>query len=150
MDTSTHGSSNGEITVSKVILDAQEILFEEGEPARCLYIVEEGTVEVFQRSGIRNVSLERLGPGQVVGELAVLNGATYTRGARALTPVALLRVSSDQIDTVLDESHALTRLLLQHVVKRLDHRSDLAFGQPSQLRQPTESSELAEIGQAFG
>ena len=147
MESSTQSSSNGDITVSKVFLEPQETLFEEGEPARCLYIVEEGTVEVFQRSGIRTVSLERLGPGQVVGELAVLSGATHTRGARAVTPVSLLRVSSDQIDTVLDESHALTRLLLQHVVKRLDHRRDLSFGQPELLRQP---SALAEVGQAFG
>lgn len=125
------GTKSGDgLTVSKFYFDPNERLFEQGSPAESLFLIEDGTVEVYQTAGPRTVSLARLGPGEVVGELAVIEGATHSRGARAVSPVIALEVAPDQIEAVMDSSHTLTRLLLKHVVRKLDKTTDIAFGQP--------------------
>lgn len=125
------GSKSGDgLTVSKYLFEAGEVLFEQGSPATSLYLLEEGTVEVYQTAGARTVSLARLGPGEVVGELALIDGATHGRGARAVSPVTALEVAPDQLEAVLNGSHTLARLLLKHVVRKLDKTTDIAFGQP--------------------
>ena len=130
MGTKSGASSDEGLKVSKIALFAQEILFQEGDLADCLYLIEDGTVEVFQSSGARTKSLERLGPGEVVGETALIANTFHNRGARALTDISVLRVSSAEIQGALDDSHALIRMLLKHVIRKLERTTDIAFGRP--------------------
>ena len=139
-------SNQGEgLTVSKYYFEPNECLFEQGDAATSLFLIEDGTVEVYQIAGARTVSLARLGPGEVVGELAVIEGATHTRGARAVSPVTALEVAPDQIEAVMDSSHTLTKLLLKHVVRKLDKTTDIAFGQPQIEHAPRPSKGVGEI-----
>lgn len=134
------------LTVSKLYFDPHETLFEQGDPATSLFLIEDGTVEVFQTAGPRTVSLARLGPGEVVGELALIDGAKHTRGARAVSPVIALEVAPDQLEAVLEASHTLTKLLLKHMVRKLDKTTDIAFGQPRlDADRPAGSDRVGEI-----
>jgi CRP/FNR family transcriptional regulator, cyclic AMP receptor protein len=142
------GSKSGDgLTVSKFYFDPHESLFEQGDPATSLFLIEDGTVEVYQTAGARTVSLTRLGPGEVVGELALIEGATHTRGARAVSPVIALEVAPDQLEAVLDSSHTLARLLLKHMVRKLDKTTDIAFGHP-RIEHASDPSE--RVGEVLG
>ncbi|MDF1791651.1 MAG: cyclic nucleotide-binding domain-containing protein [Thalassobaculaceae bacterium] len=138
------GSGDG-LTVSKLYFDIQEVLFKEGDPATSLFIIEDGEVEVYQTSGARTVSLSRLGPGEVVGEQALIDRATHSRGARAITPVIALEIPPDQLKAVLENSHTLARLLLQHMARKLDQTADIAFGTPRPAEEPEPSEGVGEI-----
>lgn len=140
------GSKSGDgLTVSKYYFDPNEPLFDQGDAATSLFLIEDGTVEVYQMSGTRSISLARLGPGEVVGELALIDGAIHTRGARAITPVIALEVAPDQLEAVLESSHTLARLLLKHMVRKLDKTTDIAFGQPQIEHHPNASEGVGEI-----
>ena len=72
-------------------LQAGEVLFRQGEEADGLYVVAAGSVGVYSRlPGGREVEVAVLGEGEVVGELALVDGGTRAATVRALEPAAAL------------------------------------------------------------
>jgi CRP-like cAMP-binding protein len=57
---------------------AGEVIFEEGEPGEVMYVVQEGEVDIVVRGRL----LETVGPGGIVGEMALID--TSGRSARAV------------------------------------------------------------------
>lgn len=64
-----------------------EALVHEGEPADALYLVQEGTLDVSSRGEHGPVDLGRVGPGDVLGDVAL-----FDDGPRSATAVARARV----------------------------------------------------------
>ena len=52
-----------------------EVIIEEGSDSEEMYLVAEGELVVSKTTGTRDVELARLGPGEVVGEIALLDKA---------------------------------------------------------------------------
>ena len=75
-------------------LDFQEgqTVFEEGSPGDSVYLIARGEIEV-SRSG---ATLNRLGPGACIGEIAFLDEASHARSAtvRALSSLVLIEISA--------------------------------------------------------
>jgi putative ABC transport system ATP-binding protein len=76
--------------VRRVLLEAGEILFEQGEVSDLVYVVEEGLVEIFRRraDGGEEVMVEH-GPGAYFGEIGPLLRLPRTASARATVPSRL-------------------------------------------------------------
>lgn len=127
-------NSDSGLKVSKVYFDPEEIIFQEGDPPAGLFLIEDGSVEVYRLSGHRTVRMARLGRGEVVGELALIEGIPHTRSVRALDHVTALKVEPGDLETALGKSPALIRMILKRVVRKLHRTNDVAFGQ---TRKPT-------------
>ena len=67
--------------MSPVVFPAGSMVIKQGDPGNVLYIVESGTLEVFNET----VSGRRLGRGALFGELALLYNCTRTASVRVLT-----------------------------------------------------------------
>lgn len=117
------------LKVAKVHYNPQDVLFNEGDPPTGLYLIEDGIVEVFRQSGNRTIAVARLGRGEVVGELAAIEGVPHSRTARAVTGVSALKVAPDQFEAALADSPALIRMVLKRVVRKLHRTNAVAFGQ---------------------
>jgi putative ABC transport system ATP-binding protein len=76
--------------VRRVLLEAGEIVFEQGEVSVLVYVVEEGLVEIFRRraDGGEEVMVEH-GPGAYFGEIGPLLRLPRTASARATVPSRL-------------------------------------------------------------
>jgi CRP-like cAMP-binding protein len=61
------------------VVEARTVLFHEGDPGECMYAVVEGEVDL-ERNG---TVLETVGPGGILGELALID--TAPRSATAIT-----------------------------------------------------------------
>ncbi len=73
-----------------VTFTSGEIIFEQGYPADCAYIVEEGYVEIFlMHPDGKEERLAVMQEGQMFGELGVLDDAPRNASARALKDVRL-------------------------------------------------------------
>src|SRR5919109_470151 len=66
-----------------------DVLFRQGEEANGLFVVAAGSVGIYSRlPGEREVELAVLGAGEVIGELALVDGGTRAATARALEPTS--------------------------------------------------------------
>ena len=63
---------------------AGEHLFEIGEPGRSLYVLTAGTVQVLHPSRATNFQLARVGPGEFIGEMALLDDSPRSATAKAI------------------------------------------------------------------
>jgi CRP/FNR family cyclic AMP-dependent transcriptional regulator len=97
------------------VFELGTILFMEGDEADGLYAVGAGQL-VVERGGRE---LARLGAGEVVGELAVLDGAPRTATVRAATHVEAFFVGQSDFLELCDASPALVKNLLRAMARRL-------------------------------
>lgn len=62
---------------------AGEIVFDEGDEGQAIYAIADGEVEILRNDGERSRRLALLGPGEIFGELALLDQAPRAAQARA-------------------------------------------------------------------
>ncbi|MFO1505617.1 MAG: EAL domain-containing protein [Lysobacterales bacterium] len=103
---------------------AGNIIFAEDDPPTTAYLIERGEVEVSTVRRGMLVVLGRLGPGQLLGELAVIDDSPRTMTARALTDCTLTPIGRNQFAERLSAADPVVRALL---LSQLDHyRAELA------------------------
>jgi len=99
-------------------LAAGELLLQEGTEAREFFVVAEGELSVTKRSGEGEVPIAVVGPGGIVGEMAVIEDRPRNASVTARTDVTVLCVPRDALTDVLERpGTALT--ILRTVMGRL-------------------------------
>jgi diguanylate cyclase (GGDEF)-like protein len=73
-----------------------EHLFEIGEPGRSLFVITAGTVQVLHPNRAAHFQLARVGPGEFIGEMALLDDSPRSATAKALGEVEALVL--DKVD----------------------------------------------------
>jgi signal transduction histidine kinase len=102
----------------EVHLEPGEQLFAEGEQGDTAYVIHEGEVEVVKHSGGREMLLAVRGPGDVIGEMALLDASPRMATVRARTVSALVKIRKDQMDDLMASSQSASRALLTSVLER--------------------------------
>ncbi len=105
--------------------DRGEYLCLEGDPSSRLFIILSGLVRV-ERSTTdgRVILLEISGPGDLFGELGVLDGRPRSAAAMAIVPVRTLVISAGVLDSLYTTNPGILRILTQSVVERLRDLTD--------------------------
>jgi hypothetical protein len=83
--------------------DSGAIVFREGEPGDCLYLIVEGQVRVTRGETL----LREQGPKSYFGEIAVLEGESRTATVVTTTPVRFLRLDRDDLLRLMEELPAI-------------------------------------------
>ncbi len=105
-------------TMMNLSVAAGDLLFREDDPADCAYLVEEGWVEIYtERTGWRQ-SLSLIGPGEVFGEMGIIDGSPRTATAVAAEDGKLLRITGDQFRALLGRTEPFHAELLVKLVAR--------------------------------
>lgn len=105
--------------VTEVRLPAGKELFTEGSPGDKAYVIQEGEIEILKASGGRNVLVAVRKPGEVIGEMSLLEAAPRFATGRARTDSVLLAISHEQLDHLIDTSPSAARAMLFTVTSRL-------------------------------
>lgn len=101
-----------------------DIIFAEGDAPLGAYLIETGRIEIStMQFGERRV-LGELGPGMLLGEMAVIDDSPRTATARALSDCQLTPIDSDQFAERLAAADPVVRALLMSQLTR--YRSALA------------------------
>lgn len=106
----------GELGIS---YDAGEYLFRQGEAGNRMFLILDGEVEILVREHGRPVSIATYGPGEFVGEEAVVEKGTHSSDARAITSVRMLAVDRRQFLRRLNEDPTLTLSILKQLSRRV-------------------------------
>jgi CRP-like cAMP-binding protein len=83
-------------------------LFREGDAAIAAYLIREGEVDLSRSSGARRDIIGRVGPGAVIGDIAMFSGQPYISSARAAGHVTAFRFDRDRLLPELARSPAIT------------------------------------------
>jgi CRP/FNR family cyclic AMP-dependent transcriptional regulator len=107
-------------------------LFFQGDPGDGLFVVASGLVKVVVTSEDgEEMVLVTLGPGEALGELAVVDGGPRSAAAEALEPTSALLITRPVLLELAARDPALTEALLQtlgSLLRRLtEQASDLVF-----------------------
>jgi signal transduction histidine kinase len=87
---------------------AGEVLFAAGDPGDGFYIIDQGRVQVFAAAdGGEPRLLATLGPGETVGEMAVVDDGPRSATARAETDTDARHVTREQLLRLFDERPAI-------------------------------------------
>jgi signal transduction histidine kinase len=123
-------------TAEPMHLAAGDLLIREGDPGDSMYAVTAGELEVTKRSGTSELPLARVGPGQIQGEMAAIEGRPRTASVRAVTDADVIRIPREGLLALLDSGPDAAIALLRTVLERLR-------GTESMLRQ---REKLAGLG----
>ncbi len=70
-----------------------DVIFRQGDPGDCVYVIQRGEVEVVREDGEGGtVVIARLGVGELFGEMALLTDAPRSATVRAATAVGVLAI----------------------------------------------------------
>ena len=118
-----------------------ERLFEEGESAEGLYVVERGEVEVRIRSdGDREITLAHLGNGSVVGEMALIAGGPRSASVEAFSPTQGYFLSRAAFEDLKADSGAAAFKIILQLARTLNDRRRALEHRFLQLKEDPEIS----------
>ncbi|KGQ18131.1 EAL domain-containing protein [Lysobacter dokdonensis DS-58] len=116
-------------------LFAGEVLYRQGDPSDCAWLIEKGAIELHSEHGRRNTQHGTLGPGELIGELGMLDGQPRSATATARGDTTLLAIDHDQFLERLDGGDPIVRTLVLSLLRRT--RSILA-AMPQDVQLPAE------------
>jgi CRP-like cAMP-binding protein len=109
-------------------LEPGTVLFPAGRPSAGVWIVRVGTVELAVGSGRRRVVVGLLRPGDVDGDIQLLERMKSPYTARAVDACECLHLPAAAFERLLLERPAITRRWLSSVSTRLSHSQARLLG----------------------
>jgi CRP/FNR family transcriptional regulator len=95
-------------------------VFHEGDSSDACYIVSDGSFRVTrEHSDGRAITLATLGPGEIFGELAMLDGDTRSASAESITDGTLLALPANDVRSLLGRNPEIALKLVAGLVRRL-------------------------------
>lgn len=94
----------------QVDADPDTVIITEGSDSEDIYIVVDGELLVTKQSAGNDVVLARLGPKEVVGEMALLDQAPRNATVKVAQPSKLIRVPADAFEELLQDPRVVRRM----------------------------------------
>lgn len=91
---------------SHIRVASGQTIFRQGDPGDVAYVIESGAVEIVVERGGAETTLVRRGPGEIVGEMAIVRRSPRTATARAVAETTLSIVPAEAISDEIDPSFA--------------------------------------------
>ena len=102
-------------SASRITLGASQKLFDEGDPTGGVFIVERGRVRLTRKG----TPIADLGPGEMFGEMAALDGGPRVVTVTAGEPTSLLAIPAHAYTAVVYENAAVLKEVLRVVLNRV-------------------------------
>jgi CRP/FNR family transcriptional regulator, cyclic AMP receptor protein len=105
--------------------EAGEIIMRTGDPGDCMYVVQEGQLDVIAGDG---TIIESVGPGGIVGEMALVDNATRSATVIARTDSRVVPVNQEQFMGHVHRTPFFALQVMRIMTDRFRHRIALAEG----------------------
>jgi CRP/FNR family transcriptional regulator, cyclic AMP receptor protein len=105
-------------------VQAGTVLTRQGASGGLAYVIAEGRAEVVRA----NRRLATLGPGDVVGELSLIDGEPRSATVKALTDLEVLEISAQDLNRLLRRAPSVRRKLLEALSERVRQADRSAAG----------------------
>ncbi|XZN97322.1 MAG: cyclic nucleotide-binding domain-containing protein [Microcoleus sp.] len=110
--------------IQECTLECGDILFQKGELGDAAYIIKKGVIQIYtHKLDGEQVQIATLGVGDILGELALLDGTERSATARASETTCLLRIDRDQFEllrrNMKSAAYKLVRAILVNICDRI-------------------------------
>ena len=130
--------------LGKVYLDGETIIHQ-GAQGDCVYVIQEGKVEVFETVNDREIHLAELGEGDFFGEMAVFEHTVRSTSVRALGQVRVLTLDKNTLLRRMHEDPSLAFRFLQIMSTRI-RGLDVQFAQMYNTKARAPAAAMVEVG----
>lgn len=130
-----------------VVLPSGEILFLAGGAADSLYIVLTGRLAVL---GAHGDAVAEIGPGETVGEMALLTGAPRSATVRAIRDSELVRLSRTGFDRLMERQPRAALAIARMVGERLKRMNERSTAAPASVTLCLVPCGRGSLGADFG
>ncbi|MCC7358639.1 MAG: cyclic nucleotide-binding domain-containing protein [Anaerolineales bacterium] len=100
-------------------LPPNTLMIEEGEVGDALYVLLDGELQISKRAASHDVKVDVRRPGDVIGEMSLLDHSPRSASVRTLRESRLLMISKDVFERVLSGSPTAALAILHTVMGRL-------------------------------
>jgi CRP/FNR family transcriptional regulator, cyclic AMP receptor protein len=101
-------------------------VFLHGDPGDDLYVVEAGSVKICMTTPDgKEITLAILGPGEIFGELALMDGAPRSSNAVTMEDCQLLLLERSRFIAFVDEHPSVARSIIEVLSRRLRDNNEL-------------------------
>lgn len=120
-------------------------IIEQGSKGNRAFIVESGKVEVFLRDVEgENMTIAILGPGSLIGEVALINDSQRVASVKTIEPTVLVTISYSDFKEAMVKSQALKKSLTDKAQRRIVETIGIidTQTQPDKIRKRTDKAEI--------
>ncbi|MBH25427.1 MAG: hypothetical protein CMH57_13470 [Myxococcales bacterium] len=110
-----------------------EILFDEGEAAKSMLILEHGEVTVTKRSQGGQVQIANLGDGSIIGEMALIAGAPRSARVKAVAETRFYRLDGRHFDALRRQRSLAAYKILLMLLETLGDRHQMMLKRVHEL-----------------
>jgi CRP/FNR family cyclic AMP-dependent transcriptional regulator len=96
---------------------AGQTIFAVGDPGDVMYVVKEGEVEVLVRDRV----VETIGPGGILGEMALIDHSPRSASARAKTDCQLVPIDEARFKFMIQQTPFFAIEVMRVMTRRLRH-----------------------------
>jgi CRP-like cAMP-binding protein len=130
-----------------------DIIISEGEPGDCMYVIQEGTVEVIQKMKDRTIHLAYLKDGDFFGEIGMFVDGVRSATVRAMGKVRILTIDKKNFLRRIHEDPSFAYNVIENLAQRISRMniSHLQFKasdrrnwdtRPKKFRRPKEEKDV--------
>jgi CRP-like cAMP-binding protein len=101
-----------------------EIIVRQGETGNCMYVIQQGEVEVLAGEKGRELSLRNLGPNDFFGEMALFEDETRTATIRSKGTTRILTIDKKSFLGGIHEDPSLAFRIVQTMSHRIRNLTD--------------------------
>jgi CRP-like cAMP-binding protein len=117
-------------------LENGEVLFRAGETADAGYVIQQGSLKLTRHDAKRSDPSVTLGPGVLIGELALLTETVRPATAIAAEPTTVIRISRSLFRKVLEGFPEAARLMRDRLAERANQAAEEITAVRSTLDKP--------------
>lgn len=96
-----------------------EVVVRQGDPGDCLFVVQDGTVEIFLERDGSEVLLRLAGRNEILGEMAVFDGGPRSATMRARGPARILTLDRRNFLRRINEDPSLAFTMIETMAGRV-------------------------------
>lgn len=101
-----------------------QVIFKEGQKGSTAFMIQKGSVNIFRVVDNRKIITDRLGEGEIFGEMGALAGTARTHSAEAAEYTDLMVLTDQLVHNLLAKCPKTIQLMMRLLIKRLRKAND--------------------------
>lgn len=111
-------------TSERIVFDAGQSLFQQGDAGDAAYIVIEGEAEVLVDTPRGKLAVATMTRNAIIGEIAILCDVPRTATVVAKSPLVTLRVDKENFFRLINEFPQMAVEIMRELARRLNHTTE--------------------------